>query len=360
MTTDVMDRKPGKAGARDVRIDCDIHPRLPRLPDLVPHAARYWAEMFDYRNIDRQELMTYPVSTLPYRPEDPSVQADAAGLAAAHLDPMAVDAGILNVLSGAHAAYDPYLAAAMCEATNRWLAAEWLERDARLRASALVPFQNPEAAVAEIERLAQDRRFVQILAVLGGEKPLGRREYWPIYRAAADHGFALAIHPGGTARHAPTQSGFVATRIEETVLQNQTFASQVASLVAEGVFNEVPSLRVVLMESGISWLPGLMWRMSKDWKGARIEVPWLDRPPIEYMTRHLRLTTQPFDGPQDAAIAAKVLDQLPAPEMLMWSSDFPHRHAERGLPRGLPEAMHKAVWGQNALATYERLELSNV
>ncbi|PWE29840.1 hydrolase [Pararhodobacter marinus] len=354
-----MEKTASGTGDRLVRIDCDIHPRLPRLADLAPHASRFWAEMFAYRSIDRQELMAYPVSLLPQRPEDPAVQADAAGLAAAHLDPMGVDAAILNVLSGAHAAYDPYIAAAMCESTNRWLAAEWLDRDPRLRASALVPFQHPEAAVAEIERLAGDRRFVQILAILNGEKPLGRREYWPIYRAAAEHGFALAIHPGGNNRHAPTQSGFPNTRIEEAVLQPQSFASQVASLVAEGVFNEYPALRVVLTESGISWLPGLMWRMSKDWKGARIEVPWLEQPPIEYMTRHLRVTTQPFDGPLDDGNAAKVLDQLPDPGMLLWSSDFPHRHATRGLPHGLPETMQNAVWGANALATYDRLELSH-
>ena len=360
MTTQTLDQAGTPAATRGARIDCDVHPRLPRRLDLAPHAPKYWAEMFDYRAIDRQELMTYATSTLPLRPDDPAVQADAAGLARAHLDPMGVDAAILNVLSGAHAAYDPYLATAMCEATNRWLAAEWLDRDPRLRASALVPFQNPEAAVAEIERLAQDRRFVQILAVLGGEKPLGRREYWPIYRAAAEHGFALGVHPGGTNRHSPGQSGFSATRVEEVTLHIQTFASQVASLVAEGVFNEFPSLRVVLMESGISWLPGLMWRMSKDWKGARIEVPWLERPPIEIITQHFRVTTQPFDGPTDPAVAARVLDQLPDAGMLLWSSDFPHRHVDRGLPAGLPEALHPGVWGGNALATYDRLELTHV
>ncbi len=349
-----------RADTRLRRVDCDVHPRLPRQADLSPHATRYWAEMFDYRNIDRQELMAYATSILPMRPVDPADVADATGLARAHLDPVGIDAAVLNVVSGAQAAYDPYLAASLCEATNRWLAAEWLDRDPRLRASALVPFQDPDAAVREIERLADDRRFVQILAVLGGEKPLGRREYWPIYRAAAEHGFALGIHPGSTNRHAPSQSGFMATRIEETTLQTQTFASQVASLVAEGVFQQIPALKVVLMESGISWLPGLMWRMSKDWKGARIEVPWLEVPPMETIARHFRLTTQPFDGPTDPATAARVLDQLPHPDMLLWSSDFPHRHADRGLPTGLPEALYPAVLGANALAIYDRLELSDV
>lgn len=359
MTTETLAEPGAEAVGRLRRIDCDLHPRLPRRADLTPHTTRYWAEMFDYRDIDRQELMAYATSTLPLRPENPADVADAAGLARAHLDPAGIDAAVLNVVSGAQAAYDPYLAAALCEATNRWLAADWLDRDPRLRASALVPFQDPDAAVKEIERLAGDRRFVQVLAVLGGEKPLGRREYWPILRAAAEHGFALGIHPGGTNRHAPSQSGFLGTRLEEVSLHTQTFASQVASLVAEGVFQQIPALRVVLMESGISWLPGLMWRMSKDWKGARIEVPWLESPPMEIIARRVRLTTQPFDGPADPAVAARVLDLLPEPDMLLWSSDFPHRHGGADLPRGLPDALHPAVLSANALATFDRLDLSD-
>jgi predicted TIM-barrel fold metal-dependent hydrolase len=52
---------------------------------------------------------------------------------------------------------------------------EWLDRDPRLRASIVVPMQNTEYAVDEIERCAKDRRFVQILVLAMQETPLGRR-----------------------------------------------------------------------------------------------------------------------------------------------------------------------------------------
>jgi hypothetical protein len=42
-------------------------------------------------------------------------------------------------------------------------AAALLDREPRLRASILVPAHNPDLAVAEIERVAPDRRFVQVL-----------------------------------------------------------------------------------------------------------------------------------------------------------------------------------------------------
>ena len=77
----------------------------------------------------------------------------------------------------------------------------------------------------------------------------------------------------------------------------QAFGSQLASLVAEGVFAKYPRLKVVLAESGVSWLPSLMWRMGKDWRGLRSEVPWVDQVPAEIIREHVRLTLHPLDLP---------------------------------------------------------------
>ena len=82
---------------------------------------------------------------------------------------------------------------------NDWIAKEWLDRDPRLRASIVVPTQNVEYAVDEIERCAKDRRFVQILVLAMQETPLGRRRHWwPIYAAAERHGLPIGIHPGSS------------------------------------------------------------------------------------------------------------------------------------------------------------------
>ena len=57
---------------------------------------------------------------------------------------------------------------------------EWLDKEARLRASIVVPVQSTEMAVEEIERWAGDKRFVQVLLLVMNDMPLGRRAYWPI------------------------------------------------------------------------------------------------------------------------------------------------------------------------------------
>ena len=340
-------------------IDADIHPRSPRRADLLPYLDDYWSEIVMSRDVDQLELTGYPESAAPFRPASQDMTTDAARLARAHLDPLGLDAAILNVASGLHGIFDPYMAAALCSATNLWLAEQWLSKDSRLRASLVVPFLHPEAAVAEIERHAGDKRFVQVLAMAMGETPLGRRHLWPIYKAAVDNGFAIAIHNGSTYRHAPTQSGFPSYLVEDQIAQAQGFANQVGSLLAEGVLAQFPDIRVVLIESGVTWLPGLMWRMGKDWRGARIEVPWVKTKPADLIRRHFRMTTQPFDGPAEAEEAEKAIEHLGSEEMLLFATDFPHDHGQNlaHWPQALPRRMAARIARDNFKDTYPRLEI---
>src|SRR5262249_58983085 len=99
------------------------------------------------------------------------------------LDGWGADIAILNCLYGVQLVFNEDMAAAFARAVNDWLVKEWLDRDPRLRASIVVPLQNVEHAVDELERCAQDRRFVQVLALAMGEVPLGRRQFWPLYAA---------------------------------------------------------------------------------------------------------------------------------------------------------------------------------
>ena len=55
---------------------------------------------------------------------------------------------------------------------------------------------------------AGDRRFVQVLMLVMGEMPLGRRQYWPIYAAAERHGLPIGIHAGSSYRHPLTPVGW--------------------------------------------------------------------------------------------------------------------------------------------------------
>ena len=56
-------------------------------------------------------------------------------------------------------------------------------------------------------------------------------------------------------RHAPDPERLPSYLVEDYVTHSQGCMAQVLSLIAEGVFVKFPGLRVVLIESGVSWMP---------------------------------------------------------------------------------------------------------
>ena len=345
-------------------VDCDLHPAPPSATDLLPYLDEYWRDQLVDRHIARFafNLTSYPPnSPLSARPDWRQASGAPGGdldmIRRQALDPFGSRFAICNVLHGAAALFNEDMAMALCSAINDWVAKELLDREPRLRASILVPAHNPERAVAEIDRLAADRRFVQVLFFAMGDTLLGRRPCWPIYAAAVQHGLAIGIHAGSTYRHAPMAAGWPAHRVEDYVAQSAAFESQLLSFLAEGVFQQFPRLRVVLLESGFTWLPNLLWRTNKSWRGMRAEVPWIDRPPAELIHEHVRVTLQPVDAPAGDALA-RTLEHIGSDRMLLFSTDYPHWHFEGNnvLPDGLPGDMVQRILIDNPLETYPRLQ----
>lgn len=343
-------------------VDCDVHPHVPNIRALFPYLDDYWRDMAEVRGMDGFESRSYPpAAALSARPDwrgpDGRGGESLEMLQAQLFDRWQGRHAILNCLYGVQMILDEHMAAAFTRAVNDWVAAEWLARDSRLRASITVSLRNPAAAVAEIERLAEDARFVQVMLLAGEENPLGRSQYWPIYEAAVRHRLPIGIHAGSSYRHAPSASGWTSYHVEDYVANSQAFQAQLASLMSEGVFAKFPELRVVLMESGVTWLPAFLWRFAKFWRGLRNEIPWVDRSPIEIVRDHVRLTIQPLDVPPQAADLERWLDHLGSEDMLLYSSDYPHWHFEGddALPEGLPVSLHERICIDNPLATYPRL-----
>jgi uncharacterized protein len=345
-------------------IDCDIHPAVPTTRALLPHLDPYWREHILRRGLEREnlELSAYP-ATAPingrpdWRLASGPPGSTLAALQAHVLDRFQPRFAICNVLHGAQTMFSEDLSAGLCRGINNWLAAEWLDRDPRLRASLVVPVHSAELAAEEIERMAPDRRFVQVLLLAMAELPLGRRQNWPIYRAAEKHGLPIGIHAGSTFRHPPSAIGWPSYYLEDYVSQAQGFAAALNSLVTEGVFVKFPGLKVVLIESGVTWLPASLWRLDKTWRGVRAEVPWLERLPTEVVREHVRLTLQPFDAPPTEPQLLAILEQLGSDRMLLFSTDYPHWHfdGDDALPAGLPADLARKICVDNPLETYPRL-----
>ena len=272
------------------------------------------------------------------------------------LDFWEADYGILNCAYWVQTVHNEYLAAALATATNNWQVEHWLDPEPRLRASLVVSSQNPLTAAQEIERMGDHPGFVQVLLPVRSLMPYGKRHYDPIFEAAVRHNLVVGIHYGGAAGIPPSPSGWFSTYLEEYAGAGQIFQAQVISLVTEGTFDRFPDLRVALIEGGFTWLPSVMWRIDKEWRGLRHITPWIRRLPSDYMREHLRFTLQPMDAPPDPTQFLRMIGQLDSDDMLMFSTDYPHWQfdsPEEALPIGLPESLMKKILAENAREFYQ-------
>ncbi len=348
-----------------LKIDCDIHPSIRGTrTTLLPYLDDHWKEQVTSRAIDGLDLVSYPptmpLSSRPdWRPETGKPGHSLALVQRHALDDLGATHAILNVLYGAQAVFDVYMADGFCRAINDWIAAEWLAKDSRLRASIVIPMQAPDLAVDEIERLAGDTRFVSILVLAQGDALLGKRQFWPVYKAAERHQLPLVIHAGSQYRQAPSSIGWPSYRYEYYLAEAPAMQAQVLSLVLEGVFGKFPGFKVVLAESGVSWLPACMWRANKTWRGVRVEVPWVDRAPADIMRDHIRLTAQPFDSPPGKSGVEDLIDQIGSDKMLLYASDYPHWQFDGSdaIPPHLPKSLVQRLCADNPLETFPRLGL---
>ena len=127
----------------------------------------------------------------------------------------------------------------------------------------MVPSQTPTRAAEEIHRFGDHPQFVQVVLPVRSFIPYGNRFYDPLYAAAVERDLVVGINFGGASGHAPTPVGWPSTYLEEHAGMAQVFQSQVISIIAEGVFDRFPELRIALIEGGFVWMPSLMWRLGQ-------------------------------------------------------------------------------------------------
>jgi uncharacterized protein len=361
---------PHQPSATVAVVDCDIHVMPPSVDVLLPYLDDHWREYIRQTAFKGASETSYPRNVPTSRRPDggagngsagpdltslqPNTGASSpggvdgsagSGLAALQqqvLDPQGVDIGILTCTYAAESIHNPDAAAAMAAAVNDWLIAEWLEREPRLRGTLVLPSTQPDLAAREIDRLGDHPGVVQVFLPVRSEAPYGNRRYHPIFAAAARHNLVVGLHFGGSPGNPPTPSGWPSYYLEEYVDMMTIFQSQVLSLIAEGVFERFPTLRVTLLESGVTWLPSWMWRIEKEWKGLRREIPWSRRLPSETIREHMRLTLPPIDAPTNPRQTQQILAALGSDDLLLYSSDYPHQHTAPGTGRAL-HGPHSAV-----------------
>jgi predicted TIM-barrel fold metal-dependent hydrolase len=258
-----------------------------------------------------------------------------------------------------------------CKAYNTWLYERFLKKSPRLQGVALIPFQNIDAAIAEL------RRAVQELGMLGGMLPsngeaiqghLGNKIYWPLYQEIEKLGCCLAVHVGSL--HHLGLDAFSTYYPAHALGHPFSLMVQAAGMLAHGVFERFPKLRVAFLEGGATWVPFMMDRLDRSYHEGHIQLnvdgnlvggPQPGEKASEYFNKQLRdgRIFVGFDCDDDGlGTAVKKAGR----ECFLFGSDFPHevfdaakcRHEiEELLERDdLTQAEKEAVLGGNALRFY--------
>ena len=348
------------ARTRRALIDCDFHNELDSIKDLYPYLSQRWREHIDTYGTRGPAGAYYP-RFMDHREDARPPSGRRSGSEVAHsrkdfLDPYNVAHAILIPLTPAGRQMNPDLDAALATAVNDWQVAEWLDCEPRLRASLVVPLEYPQAAVTEIERRAHDRRFVQVQFTGRPHEPMGRRKYWPIYEACARNGLHVMSHAFGSYGNPITGSGWPSFYLEDHVGPAQAMQANIISMVAEGVFEHFPTLKLVSVENGFGWIPSLLWRLDAAWTLLHSEIPHVKRPPSEYVREHVYLTTQPVEEPHKPEYFSQMLEQYgEMTSHILFASDYPHWDSDNpdmALPPYLPKPVQDAIYYDNARRLY--------
>ena len=279
--------------------------------------------------------------------------------ASAHIfDEMGCDIAILNPLTRGNLP-DRLLNSAVCAATNDWLAERWLDKGnshGKFRGTIRVNPEDPSGAIREIERWADNPLMVQIGVPLQSREPYGKPQFIPIWQAAAQHRLPVAVHLTGGAGidHAPTPAGHARTYPNFAAFVPLNYFSHLASIIIEGLFEQIPNLLFVFADGGLDILTPLIWRLDNFWRPLRDQTPWVKSLPSHYLKAHVRFCLSKLEGPFDPEMAEAWFDQMGKSDLLMFASDYPYWSWAKpaDLPAGISASQRDKILWRNAADLY--------
>ena len=211
---------------------------------------------------------------------------------------------------------DPELKAACLAAYNDWAAEFNRIAPDRLSVLPVLPTHAPEAATAELERVAGAGHRGAIISPFEFRcsDPAWER-FWDV---AETVGLPVSFHIGqGTSqvRVAPGSWELAAF----SAVGPMQLDEPLAMMIYSGVLAERPRLRLVLAESGIGWLPYFVRRLDAAGEKhvPRAQDYQLKEKPSEVFHR------QVFATFEEEPLGPELLPLLGA-DNFMWASDYPH------------------------------------
>ena len=271
------------------------------------------------------------------------------------------------------------LVIAQCQAYNDWLTDHVAESGGRLHGVAVLPQRDPEAAAAEIRRVAGRPGIVGVQVrpnPVVDWKPFNDPVYDPIWKAASEAGLPIGLHPLMSADLPGAVQGLrigklgtseIPVQDEDDMAVDNIFFTQMIGnpvdmmnsmtfLVAGGVLSRFPDLRVAFLETNGGWIVPWLERMDHTAHIYGWDLPWLKEEPSAIFRRQCWIS---FDA-DESTLAFTAASPLVGADRIIWATDYPHPDAkipgctaELALAISpLPLDQQRLIAGSNARALY--------
>ncbi|HUO05193.1 MAG TPA: amidohydrolase family protein [Candidatus Binataceae bacterium] len=276
------------------------------------------------------------------------------------LDEWGVNAGVLFPTVGIlWDVADNELAAAYARAYNNWIVDFASGARSRVIPIAHLALQDVPSALEELRRcLKLGFKGIFLAPETIGGRRFSHPDFDPIWRECEAAGIPACLHvivrfnraPGVVRDFYQTGEfravyGFALGGFGQVVPAAMT-------MIADGLFDRFPRLKVVCVEAGCGWAPYFMDRLDQKYELLGWTYPTKLKP-SDYFRRNLWVVAEP----EERMIGTTM--ELMGEDRVLWGSDFPHIDSKLEAPQlirhsiaGLSPERRRKLLGENAKAVF--------
>ena len=241
---------------------------------------------------------------------------------------------------------------------------DFCAHDDRLMGVAVIPLDDPERAIDELEFVLHGGLSAAWLPHRPcGDKSPGHVDLEPFWARLAEAGMPFLLHVGGSplqlhkawsnTGRAPTKDwlgGGENVRSKDIAVLHEGPETFLSMMVLDGVFERFPGLRGASVELGAGWVPSMLTRLdwvAKHWSKADKNLAAFTRTPAEQLTAQVGFTPYVFED------VGALIDQS-NPDLYLFSSDYPHVEGGRN-----PIARFESSLGERSAAVRDKFYAEN-
>jgi predicted TIM-barrel fold metal-dependent hydrolase len=321
----------------------------PRVLQEDDHFRFICNDRLSFRIRGRAESLAAPGQT-PHRSDEPRAAAGAVDPSARLVD-MDVDRiataalyPTFGLMIQGVVERDP--ARALCRAVNEWLADYCSHAPDRLLGVGVLPMTDTADALDEARRCVEDLGFRGVWRrpeQFPGIPALHDDGYDALWAYLAEAGVAFAFHPGVNGL---VPYGYLQDRYGDyfSAIHAVHFPAEqmmaLTAMVAYGVLERHPTLKVAFLETGAAWIVPYLHRLDEHLTTFGFDRGGLTLRPSEYFARQCFVSAEEVEPGLELALARY-------PQSVVFASDYPH--ADGTFPGSTADLLETSV-----LTTAER------